>query len=46
MERQDFWTHIGVAVAAFVVMLPDLLTPWQGPWDLYTSFFLSSDRWR
>lgn len=40
MDRSDFTTHVVVAVSAFLATLPALISPPQGPKDLYKVIFV------
>lgn len=42
MDKNDFWTHIVLAVASFLFTLPALVSPWQGPRDTYKVLFITS----
>jgi hypothetical protein len=40
MDRSDFTTHVVVAVSCFLVTLPALISPPQGPKDMYKVLFV------
>jgi hypothetical protein len=40
MDRSDFTTHVVVAVSCFLATLPALVSPPQGPKDIYKVLFV------
>jgi hypothetical protein len=40
MDRSDFTTHIVVALSCFLATLPALMSPPQGPKDIYKVLFV------
>ena len=42
MPQSDYWTHLVLALTSFLVTLPVLASPWQGPGDAYKVLFMIS----